>query len=307
MMTLWAITSYFNPAGYTRRRQNYLAFRRHLSIPLVTVELAFGDDFDLPADAADIIVRLRGVDVLWQKERLLNVALAHLPRQCDSVAWLDCDVVFKRDDWAERASKALQQFALLQPFQRVCEPAADGASCRKDPDPESGYSLAYLLSLGNVSPDVLQGNMRINHRLNSGLAWVARRELLESDRFYDACVMGSGNRAMVCAALGAPESAIRYLQMNPVWSEHYRAWADQHFRSTGGVIGCIDGTIDHLWHGDLIHRRYQQRHHEFSRYDFNPLADIALEENGSWRWNSQKPAMHAYVAEYFRSRREDGE
>jgi hypothetical protein len=56
---LWAITSYFNPVGYARRLQNYLAFRKHLAIPLVTVELAYRDDFDLPPDAGDILIRLR--------------------------------------------------------------------------------------------------------------------------------------------------------------------------------------------------------------------------------------------------------
>jgi len=66
---VWAITSYFNPVGYTRRRQNYFAFRRHLKIPLATVEVAFHDDFDLPPDAADILIRLRYAGLLWQKER----------------------------------------------------------------------------------------------------------------------------------------------------------------------------------------------------------------------------------------------
>jgi hypothetical protein len=37
----WGITSYFNPAGYVRRRANYRRFRDRLGIPLVTVELSF--------------------------------------------------------------------------------------------------------------------------------------------------------------------------------------------------------------------------------------------------------------------------
>jgi hypothetical protein len=48
---LWGITCYFNPIGYQRRLQNYHLFRQHLTIPLVAVELAYGDDFDLGADA----------------------------------------------------------------------------------------------------------------------------------------------------------------------------------------------------------------------------------------------------------------
>src|SRR2546429_9079813 len=34
---LWAITCYFNPMGWRRRLANYHAFRRRLSLPLITV------------------------------------------------------------------------------------------------------------------------------------------------------------------------------------------------------------------------------------------------------------------------------
>jgi hypothetical protein len=147
----------------------------------------------------------------------------------------------------------------------------------------------------------------MDYRANSGLAWVARRELLERDGFYDACIMGSGNRAMLCGALGTPADAIAYLQMTPAWAEHYEAWAARHMRSVRADIGCTEGGIIHLWHGDLKHRRYLERHREFSAFDYNPETDIALDENACWRWNSQKPEMQAYVADYFRSRKEDGE
>ena len=306
--SLWAIACYFNPVGYERRRRNYLAFRRHLNVPLVTVELAYRDEFDLPADAADILVRLKATDVLWQKERLLNLAAQRLPPECDRVAWLDCDVVFERDDWAQRASAALERHPLLQPFERVYEPGADGwdGTNGVPADAALGHSLAHLLALGHVTPEILRGNMRVQYRSNSGLAWVARRELIERDGFYDACVMGSGNRAMLCGALGVPEDAVRYLQMTPVWAEHYREWARRHFGEVRADIGCIGGFVIHLWHGDLQNRRYQQRHQDFAAFDYNPLTDIALDAAGCWRWNSDKPAMHAFVADYFRSRREDG-
>jgi hypothetical protein len=73
--SLWAITSYFNPMSYQRRRANYRLFRERLNVPLVTVELAYGRDFELSDGDADILVQLRARDILWQKERLLNLAL----------------------------------------------------------------------------------------------------------------------------------------------------------------------------------------------------------------------------------------
>ena len=159
MGELWGITCYFNPVGYKRRLQNYLLFRRHLKIPLITVELAYRDGFDLPADAADILIRLRSGDVLWQKERLLNLALAALPDRCDAVAWLDCDVVFEDDDWAARAAQALQRFPLIQPFQTVHETPRRNLdnSSGVPADAALGHSLAYVLSHGRVTSEYSRG------------------------------------------------------------------------------------------------------------------------------------------------------
>src|SRR5579864_1198351 len=99
---LWAITAYFNPTGSRRRLTNYRLFRKWLPLPLVTVELSFAGDFELGAEDADILIQLKEGDTLWQKERLLNVALNALPISCTMVVWLDCDIIIGGQDWAER-------------------------------------------------------------------------------------------------------------------------------------------------------------------------------------------------------------
>jgi hypothetical protein len=45
---MWAITSYFNPAGYKLRLSNYRKFRANLGTPLVTVELSFDGTYAVP-------------------------------------------------------------------------------------------------------------------------------------------------------------------------------------------------------------------------------------------------------------------
>jgi hypothetical protein len=85
---LWAITCYFNPCGYRRRAINYRTFWRHLQIPLLTVELSFDGRFELQEHDADRLIQLRAADVMWQKERLLNVGIRALPAECDRVAWI---------------------------------------------------------------------------------------------------------------------------------------------------------------------------------------------------------------------------
>ena len=91
---LWAITCYFNPMRYRRRLANFRIFRECLQVPLVVVELTFGSEFELQAQDAEILIQLRCGAILWQKERLLNLALKALPNGCNKVAWLDCDIMF---------------------------------------------------------------------------------------------------------------------------------------------------------------------------------------------------------------------
>ena len=95
MSRLWAITSYFNPVGFDHCWSNYQIFREYLDVPLATAELSFGGDFVLKDSDADIVLRLKAEDVMWQKERLLNLIVQCLPEECDQVAWIDCDIIFE--------------------------------------------------------------------------------------------------------------------------------------------------------------------------------------------------------------------
>jgi hypothetical protein len=106
-MSLYAVTTYFNSAKYQTKLNNYRLFREQLAVPLITVELSFDGEFELAATDADVMVQLHGGAVLWQKERLMNVALAHLPPDCTAVAWIDNDVLFDSDSWAEQAQQKL--------------------------------------------------------------------------------------------------------------------------------------------------------------------------------------------------------
>jgi hypothetical protein len=148
---------------------------------------------------------------------------------------------------------------------------------------------------------------RFMPRTNSkGIAWAARRDFLEAFGFYDACVVGNGDRAMVGAYFGCFEEVADSLRMNDRQKRHYLGWARPVFEAVRAEAGFIDGDVFHLWHGDLAARRWGARHLAFARFAFDPFADIALDSGGCWRWNSHKPAMHEYVRSYFLRRREDG-
>ncbi len=304
---LWVISCYFNPGNFKRRRANFREFRRRLAAPLVAVELAFDAPFELGPSDADVLVQLRGGAVLFQKERLLNIAWQHVPPQCAKIAWLDGDVFFETNEWIDATVELLDRFPLVMPFSRVGELRQD-TPVEATPaltDCDLGYSLMHRWKAGEIPPGIMQSNMRLS-RTHSGLAWACRRDAFEGIGFYDACVVGSGNRAILGAAIGRYDDTIAYLCMSDLWAEHYRRWANQHFSRVQGQIGCLDATLFHFWHGDLERRRYAERHQDFAKYAFDPARDIGSSATGCWAWSSEKPQMHEYVRRYFLERSEDG-
>lgn len=306
---LWAITSYFNPAGYSRRLANYRRFRRSLSVPLVTVELSFGDTFELGPGDAEVLVQIRGRDVMWQKERLLNLAVARLPRHCDYIAWIDCDVVFDDDEWPERARQAFENHVLLQLFDERCDLPRDVDPLQASAHSQAprAESVAGRIFRGTAEQEELAGaDSPFQRGSTAGLAWGCWRQVIERHGLFDACILGNGDRAMLCAALGEFDSAVRATAMNEARRLHYLAWARPFHATVRARVRSISGRIYHLWHGDLRDRRYRERHTGFSSFDFDPSADLAMDDSGVWRWSSAKPEMHAFVRDYFHSRREDG-
>jgi hypothetical protein len=307
---LWAITSYFNPARYARRLANYREFRSRLMVPLVTVELARDvAALQLREDDAEILVQLTGEDRLWQKERLLNLALRALPPDCCEVAWLDGDIVIEADEWPRRVSDALARVPLVQPFSTFHDVPRDG-DVRHSTERHAwrgGDSLGRRLARGESVDELFRRN--IGHRLHRGhavgFAWAARRSLLERHGLYDGCILGSGDKAILIAALGRFDFLDR-LEMNERQTAHFLSWAEPFFADVGAEIGYADATLLHLWHGDLKERRYRRRHEEFKRFGFDPFVDIAPDAHGCWRWTTPKTEMRAYVADYFAARNEDG-
>lgn len=306
---MWAITSYFNPARFKRRLQNFRIFRDRLEVPLVVVELTYGSDFELQERDADVLIQLRGGAVLWQKERLLNLALQALPGDCRYVAWLDCDVLFGSADWAESAVRLLDRFAVIQLFKNVhyLPPHCSASDVSKADVEFSRPSAAFSISSGQPAA------MTIGHTLDTregtsanGFAWAARRELLNQHGFYDACIVGGGDRALNCAANHCFDEIMKRHYWNKRQRDRYVAWAEPFYETVQAETGYLDGDIFHLWHGNVHERRTRTRHEGLQRFQFDPFTDIAIDTNGSWRWNSDKPDMHDYVSRYFSSRREDG-
>jgi hypothetical protein len=336
---LWIVTPYFNPCGYRSRRENYRAFAEQLRIAglkLVTIECAFDDAaFELPSGPGVIQVRCR--DILWQKERLFNLAVAALPAQARKVVCADGDILFENPAWAVETSRQLDVFPVVQPFARVIPLEPDGVAPGGAEPGQEGFACARGRRPG------LPARGSYGH---TGYAWAFRRELLVQHGLYDAAIVGGGDLLVTHAMLGAwdhrqvrgffsdtmddwsrrslagrmlrwgtkplPGSMRNWVEASLVpgktledFRSHYLHWAQGFHHEVQGRVGWVAGEVRHLWHGRSERRGRGLRYQGPKQANFAPATDLRYNADGCWEWASDKPALHGWVRDYFSGRQED--
>ena len=300
---MWAITSYFNPIRYRRRSFNYYVFRRNLDLPLVTVELGFDGKFELTKKDADVLIQIDGGAVLWQKERLLNLALKAVPADVENIAWLDCDVVFQRSDWIKEAERRLSSLNVIQLYSESAEFKAELLHSAANTEAHLTPSISALFADSNLpTKERWQSAEKIRPK-QLGFAWAGKRTLLQDQSFYDAAILGGADGLMFLAMFGLFEEAITRSSLNKVSEDHYLRWAEPFHKVVAHRVGHLPGKIYHLWHGDRINRKYRDRYRLLRSFD--PYSDIFLASNGAWQWKDPQSELAQSAKNYFLERLED--
>jgi len=331
-MSLWAVTAFFNPAGYRSRLGNYHCFRRQLRVPLLTVEWSETGSFQLRDDDADQLLRLGGGDLMWQKERLLTIAARHLPDDCEAVLLIDADILLPGDSWPERLRQLLNHLPVVQPFREVhhlapVTPAewSDPADLGSDPHPPGFYLARQSFAdhvLHGVQPTALPTVMldvspeqqleieRLSARPSFGHAWAVRRDWLERVGLYEHAVAGSGDLAFAMAIAGRAEEFCRTYPLNGAQQAHYLRWATGAAQEAGpGRIGRLDDAALHLFHGHLNRRSYRSRLEVLAASGFDPGRDLSAAPGDPFTWeasSSNAESLRGFFKAYFHHRAEDG-
>lgn len=295
--------------GYKTRRRNYHVFRERLPVPLIAVEYSVGD-FELREGDAEILVSLRGRDVMWQKERLYNLARRHLPRHCEQVLWIDCDVVLAGEAWPDRVKDALRTHAVLQPFHRL---GLLGPKVRPPPERDDQIidwrtSVVAFLAEG-ADGDRLYSRWGTSFRMKHfhGAAWAVRRSVCDAFAFYDRMIVGGGDKAFSAALTGHFQTLAGSFAFDEAHRNDFVRWADALHRALGGSFTHLEETAYHLWHGALADRGYDERQRQLYDAGFDAMSDLAVDpETSAWRWATDKPRLHEFVRSHFARRKEDG-
>jgi hypothetical protein len=287
---LAVITCHFNWAGFIRPAQNLNRFIRQLKsmgIPLYGAEAVLPGQESRTAGMRNWVQVMADPEhqIMFQKEALLNLAEKIVPEEYKKVAWVDADLLFSNQRWAEETSLLLNHFPVVQPFETAVWTEIDGKETFRKPS---------TLRVGGALP----------MRSHPGFAMAARRDIFrEIGGLYDRLIVGSGDMAAAVAILNTSMPATQTYSKELM--ADFTPWKKRVAAHTQGKYSWTPGMVWHEWHGDRALRQYADRHQISAA--LKPQEHLTLAKNGLLSWTDAAPQeMREYVANYFVSRQEDG-
>jgi hypothetical protein len=141
---------------------------------------------------------------------------------------------------------------------------------------------------------------------HTGFAWAARRDALPSG-LYDRCISGSGDHAMAHAFVGDwdSECMFRTFGRSGGMLEDSWEWSARTYATVKARLSYVAGTALHLWHGDMVNRRYSDRNTDLIKMCFDPRRDLEIDSSGCWQWRRSNEKYQTWSLRYFSTRRED--
>lgn len=261
---------------------------------LISIELSFDDSFELSDSDAERVIRIKGdkTNIMWQKERLFNLALKELPKNCDKIIFIDNDIVFQNFDWIKETNKELENYILVQPFKYRY---FLDSSFRINFNSVYQSAASYLNENNSFSFNLFKSK-------TPGYCLAIRREAIYT-KIYDKAILGGGDALFFCAYLDTSKKNKKELikhAVNRNIRSHYlkNCQINDKFKNS---VGFVNGEILHLWHGKSINRKYLERYSLF--LNKAEIKDFSLDKQNLYYWKNK--ILLKNVKEYFKLRKED--
>jgi hypothetical protein len=296
------VTSYFNSHNYASKRQGFELFRRSMErsgVPLFIGECAFGEEpFELERSSS--VFQFRCDDVMWQKERLLNLTIDRVPDRYTKIAWVDADILFTNPAWIVETSERLEDTPVVQPFSHAVR-----LRPRETTDFGGGERSRGFCFTRAALPSLAR--LRYHIHGHTGFAWAADRQLLSDIGLYDAAIVGTGDHLMAHAFSGDFGSACLQVVLGASsgFLDHFRGWAQHAWGRVGGRLGHVGGAVLHLWHGETANRGYARRYRELTGLGYDPAVHLRGDPGALWGWSEEGAYLADWTMRYFDNRRED--
>lgn len=274
------VTVLWNPDEL--RVQNYVCMMADLEAAGLRVWTAAAG-VSLPAGARGWEYDVDPQQILWQKERLLNLAVQQLPAEVDVVAWIDADVIFDCEHLAQAFEHAARIWPVAQLWQYVTMIGQEQAVEAWPGGVTRAESIAaYCYQRRGCPVDPGMGH--------PGFAWLMRREIWDAiGGLYEYDLSGIADGLMAGAWLGAGP-ADHYLRVcSPCLRAHAMRWCARAWSIVAGRVGYVPIAIGHLYHGAILQRQYMERRRQLCAYDYSPTDHVVATAGELLSWSPSAP------------------
>lgn len=306
MKNIWVVCSYFNFNKSLARLNNLNIFRDNIKrygLKLLCVEFSPLGNFEICSNDVDMLLQLSDGDIMWQKERLINIGIDLLPHDTNTVIICDADVIFTDDKFIEKLEITLNKYAAVQCFSSVNHLKQNINATNFDYFNVNFNNKDIFInsSPGCIMTYSLYGNFAAGA---AGYIWAFRYEAIKNVKLFESNIIGSGDRVSASAFLGL--SAPPWVMAGYDRGIYYRYL---ELAKNNGInrdtVGYIDIPIYDLFHGLHADRRYNERHNILKNMQFNIEKHLIKQPGAPFKFSGymQKPHRDE-IKNYFYSRNE---
>ena len=212
-------------------------------------------------------LQIRTNTILWHKENMVNLAVKSLlPTNYKAFAWIDADIEFENNSWAQDTLKILNGYKdVVQLFSHCVDMDHDETTMN------IFNSFGYNLNKGKKYTTAGKDYW------HPGFAWAITRKAYEKiGGLYDKAILGSGDSIM---ALSFINKCINANNQN-YSSDYNESMLEYELKANKIRLGYTPGVIRHYFHGTKKNRQYTERWKILMKYKFSPKTDIIYNNDG---------------------------
>ena len=247
------------------------------------------------------LIRIKQAGILWQKERFLNIALSNLSRQCKYLAWIDADLVLPDTGWINQLINAHKKYKLVQLFDAVDDVAEQKGQLVKKSISRNAIADFLLRYPRRQKEFFCSSGISMQLGLAPGFGWSVNRDAIESCGFPDFFILGSGDKAILAAAMGYYADYAEILGLNIFLKKKYLRWAKIFHQHIEKSVSYIKNPACHIVQGEYVNRRYGDRYTMVRDREFDPDEYLCINAEGAWDWRSTK-IFAERIRQYFYDR-----
>lgn len=245
--------------------------------PVIQNELEANCRHDDPRRGQHKFYQLRTKSEIWLKENVLNYIVARLPSDWKYFAWIDADTWFLRPNFVGECIQQLQHYDFIQMFTTAQDLGPDYSVISSRPGFVHEYMSGRSMDAGYYYQKPGKWGMF------SGLAWACTRRAWDAvGGLPDYCIHGGGDWHLAWALIGQVDKSVRH-DLHPGYLNRLKAFEARCEKSIRRNIGCMTGTVAHMFHGRKADRKYADRHELLAITQFNPDTDLQYDSQGIYK------------------------